>query len=129
MDFNGGRPVVRVRTNLPEGTTFMTGLVSPINRGGTGYIGDDISEVSPTGVAEFGPFTYQGEALPPGPYQVTITASTVAQPENVRAVMGEKGKNLTGNKVSEINFGLGLEKWISQEFIFKINQDGSITVE
>lgn len=60
----------------------------------------------------------KGEALPPAPYQATINTIGL-QPENVRTVMGEKGKNLTGNKVSEFNFGLGLEKWISQKIYFR----------
>ena len=128
MDFNDGKPIVRVKTNLPEGTVFMINFISPINWGGTGRGGDDTAEVSPAGVAEFRPLTDQGEALPPAPYQVTINTIGL-QPENVRSVMSEKGKNLTGNKVSEFNFGLGLEKWISQKFILEVHQDGSIAVK
>ena len=130
MDLNDGKPVVRVRTNLPEGTEFFTDIVSPINWGGTGHTYSDTAEVSSTGLAEFGPFTDQGEALPPGPYQVTMTSTALqGQPENVRTVFGQHGKNLTGNKISEFNFGLGLDKYISQKFIFEVHQDGSITVK
>ncbi len=130
MDLNDGKPVVRVRTNLPEGTIFIIFVVNPINWGGTGYIAQHRAEVSPTGFAEFAPLTDQGEALRPGKYLTTInTIGSGLQPENVRAVIGKYGENLTGNKISEINIGVGLEKWIDQKFVFNLHQDGSITVE
>lgn len=130
LDFNGGRPVVRVRTNLPEGTEFFTDVVSPINWGGTGYISDDTAEVSSTGLVEFGPFSDQGEALQPGPYQVTMTSTILeGQPENVRIVFGQHGENLTGNKVSIMTASLDFDKGISQTFIFEVHQDGSITAK
>ena len=130
MDFNDGKPIVRVKTNLPEGTIFIIFVVNPINWGGTGYIAQHRAEVSPTGFAEFAPLTDQGEALRPGKYLTTInTIGSSLQPESVRAVIGKYGENLTGNKISEINIGVGLEKWIDQKFVFNLHQDGSITVE
>lgn len=128
MDVNDRKPVVRVRTNLPENTTFMSDVASPINEGGTGYFAQDKAAVSPTGLVEFGPFTNQGEALRPGKYRMTIeTIMAALQPENVRTVFGQNGENLTGNKISKMS--VGSEKGVSQTFVFKIHQDGSITVE
>lgn len=128
MDVNDRKPVVRVRTNLPENTTFMSDVASPINEGGTGYFAQDKAAVSPTGLVEFGPFTNQGEALRPGKYRMTIeTIMAALQPENVRTVFGQNGENLTGNKVSKMS--VGSEIGVSQTFVFKIHQDGSITVE
>ena len=64
------------------------------------------------------------------------TIMAALQPENVRTVFGQNGENLTGNKVSNAVSLLGLDKdifgeeyVISQTFVFKIHQDGSITAE
>ena len=128
MDFNDRKPVVRVRTNLPENTTFMSDVANPLNEGGIGYFAQDKAAVSATGLVEFGPFSNQGEALRPGKYRMTIeTVATALQPENVRAVFGRNGENLIGSKVSKMS--IGSENGISQTFVFNVHQDGSITVE
>lgn len=128
MDFNDRKPVIRVRTNLPENTEFMSEVSSPINEGGKGYFAQAKAAVSPTGFVEFGPFTNHGEALQPGKYRMTIeTVMAAMQPENVRTVFGQNGENLTGNKVSKLR--IGSEKGISQSFVFKVHQDGTITVQ
>ena len=133
MDVNDQKPVVRVRTNLPENTTFMSDVANPINEGGTGYFAQYKAAVSPTGLVEFGPFTNQGEALRPGKYRMTIeTIMAALQPENVRTVFGQNGENLTGNKISNLRIssvkGLGSVKGVSQTFVFKVHLDGTITV-
>ena len=137
MDINYQKPIIRARTNLPEGTAFMISVANPINEGGTGYFGNYKAAVSPAGVVEFGPITNQGESLPPGTYHVSIDSGMMGlQPKNVRDILGQKGENLTGNKVSNAVSLLGLDKdifgeeyVISQTFVFKIHQDGSITAE
>lgn len=128
MDFNDRKPIVRVRTNLPENTIFMSDISSHTNEGGTGYLAQAKGVVSHTGLVEFGPFSNNGEALLPGKYRMTIeTVLAVIQPENVRTVFGQNGENLTGNKVSKLR--IGSEKGVSQNFVFKVHQDGTITVQ
>lgn len=134
MDFNDRKPVVRARTNLPENTIFMSDISSPTHEGGTGYLAQARGVVSPSGLVEFGPFSNHGEALRPGKYRMTIeTVLADIQPENVRTVFGKNGENLTGNKVSNLRIssvkGLGSVKGVSQTFVFKVHQDGTITVQ
>jgi hypothetical protein len=87
-----GRPIVVVRTNLPEGTNLMFGV-----RGPTSDRWRQSQANVNAGCASTEAFSNRGEPLGPGRYTVEVTMPIVTtQPESVRPILGENGANLRG---------------------------------
>ena len=90
-----GTVSVTAESNLPDGTEL----------GGTvfeegAFMAQD-PQVLQDGRAEFGPFSDGGGPLPSGTYDVSVTMPIASnQPEEVQAIIGNTGENLTGPLVS-----------------------------
>lgn len=87
----GGNKVrITITTNLPDGMELMVALKDS----GTYWSQDDPTVSGGKLVTTFGKVTA-------GTYYLTITSPTVSiQPENVKAILGENGKNMTGDLVT-----------------------------
>lgn len=91
-----GSVSVTAESNLPDGTE----LGSSVFQEG-GFMAQD-SQILQDGAVSFGPFSDQGNPIPPGTYDVSVTMPIARnQPDEVKAVIGEAGENLTGSLVSE----------------------------
>jgi len=91
-----GSVSVSAESNLPDGTEL----------GGSVFAEGAFTAQDPAvlqgGVAEFGPFSNKGAPLPAGTYNVSVTMPIARnQPDEVKAIIGEHGENLTGPQVSK----------------------------
>ena len=91
-----GSVSVTAESNLPDGTEL----------GGSVFAEGSFMAQDPAvlrgGMAEFGPFSNKGAPLPAGSYQVSVTMPIARnQPDEVKAIIGEHGENLTGPQVSK----------------------------
>lgn len=90
-----GTVSVTAESNLPDGTK----LGGSVFEEGS-FMAQD-PQVLQGGSAEFGPFSDDGGPLPSGTYEVSVTMPIASnQPEEVQAVIGSTGENLTGPLVS-----------------------------
>ncbi|MBM7331580.1 hypothetical protein JS562_53195, partial [Agrobacterium sp. S2] len=90
-----GTVTVSAESNLPDGTELGASMFA------VGTFSAQDPAVLRSGVAEFGPFSDKGAALPPGEYDVSVTMPIARnQPDAVKAIIGEHGENLTGPLVS-----------------------------
>ena len=119
----GARPTVTGTTNLPDGMLLTITLkkpwlpngaervaaglpacgddCAPLNAKGRGF--DDL--IVTNGRFNYGPFTDMGAALIAGAYVLEITSPAPRlQPPEVRAVIGERGENMTGPLVGRCCF-------------------------
>ncbi len=107
----GARPIITGTTNLPDGTHLQIYLQRPYLPNarerlavGLAACGNTcvplwatVQVVVKNGQFRDGPFTDKGNALSPGTYVLEVmTAGTIREPPNVRAVIGERGENMTG---------------------------------
>ncbi|GEL48472.1 hypothetical protein CHO01_35880 [Cellulomonas hominis] len=91
-----GSVSVTAQTNLPDGTE----LGSSVFQEG-GFIAQDSGTLQ-NGAIAFGPFSDKGNPVPPGTYEVSVTMPIARnQPDDVKAVIGDAGENLTGPLVTE----------------------------
>ncbi|WIA58091.1 hypothetical protein N6H05_09955 [Sphingobium sp. WTD-1] len=82
----GRRPQVNIVTNLPEGTEVNATLKSPGFP--PNYIAQDEGSVA-CGKLLFGPFSKQGNELPSGLFELSVTAPLViVQPKPVQKYLG-----------------------------------------
>jgi hypothetical protein len=89
------RPVVRVKTNLPDTTKVVITLYND----GSDYSEQVRTEVS-AGMFESGPYLYNGKAIPPGTYTVNVAVEPAQfQTEAVQSVIGSHGEEFQGNLV------------------------------
>jgi hypothetical protein len=87
-----GMVSIVLETNLPDDTVVMVTLANPSSE----YAAQDTLAVS-GGKCRTGFFSNGESALSAGTYQVTVTVPVAqVQPENVQAVIGTQGENLTG---------------------------------
>jgi hypothetical protein len=90
-----GSVSVSAVTNLPDGTELGASVFAE----GAFMAQDD--QVVEDGAAEFGPFSDGSAPLPAGTYDVSVTMPIARnQPDEVKAIIGEHGENLTGPLVS-----------------------------
>lgn len=88
-------------TNLPDGTIVMVTLQNASSE----YTAQDKTAVS-SGEFKTGFFGNDGPPLVAGTYQVTInTPVAQVQPDNVQAIIGKQGENLTGSFVKTASIG------------------------
>lgn len=86
----GNKVKITVTTNLPDGMKLMVDLKDS----GSYWAQDDPTVSGGKLVTTFGNVTA-------GSYRLTITSPTVSiQPDNVKAILGENGKNMAGNLVT-----------------------------
>lgn len=91
-----GSVSVTAESNLPDGTE----LGSSVFQEG-GFMAQD-SQTLQGGTVSFGPFSDKGSPIPSGTYDVSVTMPIARnQPDEVKAVIGDAGENLTGPLVSE----------------------------
>jgi hypothetical protein len=91
-----GSVTVSAVSNLPDGTE----LGSTVFQEGS-FMAQD-SQTLHDGTATFGPFSDKGNPIPSGTYDVSVTMPIARnQPEDVKAIIGDAGENLTGPLVSE----------------------------
>lgn len=87
---------VTAESNVPDGTELGA---SVSQRGG--FTAQDSAALR-NGEAASGPFSDKGNPVAPGAYDVSVTMPIARnQPDEVRAVMGDGGQNLTGPLVGE----------------------------
>jgi Sel1 repeat len=146
----GARPIVRGATNLPDGTQLAILLGQPslpdaeerMAKGLTACGNDNCAPLQtytklPDGVGfgvvvkngQFndGPFTYEGAALRPGNYVLQVSSFfALTQPENVRAVIGPLGENMTGPLVGGCCFGSHKSQVEIQNELDKMRRDAPI---
>lgn len=90
-----GTVTVTAESNLPDGTELGASVFAE------GVFNASDQAVLQDGEAEFGPFSQKGSALPAGAYDVSVTMPIARnQPDEVKAIIGEHGENLTGAQVS-----------------------------
>jgi hypothetical protein len=130
----GGLPTVKGTTNLPDGAQLMVWLIKPWPPDGKERLaagltacGDDdcfplqtdsklpdgagFGVVVKNGRFSDGPFTYKGAALRPDNYVLEVSLYYASlQPENVRAIIGQVGENMTGPLVGGCCFGSHRDK-------------------
>lgn len=87
----GGNKVrITITTNLPDGMELMTDLKDS----GSYWAQDSVTVNGGKLITTFG-------NVSTGNYRLTVTSPVVEiQPENVKAILGENGKNMTGNLVT-----------------------------
>lgn len=91
-----GSVSVAAESNLPDGTELGSSLFQE-----GGFMAQD-SQTLQNGAVSFGPFSDRGNPIPSGTYDVSVTMPIARnQPDEVKAVIGEAGENLTGLLVSE----------------------------
>ena len=108
VNTDNGKVLFKISTNLPEDTELLV-TVSNDN----GYRGQDKAVVLANGVANTAEFSDAGGGTDgdtgsglKGHYEVTVSMSIARlQKESVRAVIGEKGENITGQYVKESDIG------------------------
>lgn len=91
-----GSVSVTAESNLPDGTELGASVFQE-----GGFMAQD-SQTLQGGTVSFGPFSDKGNPIPSGTYDVSVTMPIARnQPDEVKAVIGEAGENLTGPLVSE----------------------------
>jgi len=94
VDANG-QVNVAVHTSLPDGAELMIGLFSD-----AGYRAQDTAFVA-DGEARFGPFSDDGDQVPVGSYELSISMSLAfLQSAEVRQTIGQRGELMTGPLVT-----------------------------
>lgn len=103
-----GKLECSIETNLPD-TTKLSANLHSIDK--TYNATDGKIEVT-NGKCSFGPFSNKGENLSDGNYELTIyVLATSQQNENIKSILGDAFKNLTGDLVHNEN-GISIEKTI-----------------
>lgn len=120
---NNGKPIIKINSNLPEGTLVMASLANPINKGG-GYYGDSKSSLNDEKSADVGPFSQNGSPLAPGIYMAVVSIGSLLQPKSVQSIIGNNGENLKGNTVFMLAGVPGRMVW--QRYVFELTPDGAI---
>jgi hypothetical protein len=112
---------VTVRTNLPDGAKVNASLDSPVYGLGRAQSEGNVTD----SLVNLGPFSLRGAPLPPGKYDLSVSAPSVpAQPASVQAALGpdygcyksdliDKGSDLAGS------FGAS----ISKELVVNVPSD------
>lgn len=96
LKMNSGKPIVVIKTNLPEDTVFTVSLKNDKFN----YEGSEDAKVK-NGELVVGPFSNGKDALFSGRYTVSIESYTyAAQPEEVKRVIGDNFCNFTGDLIS-----------------------------
>lgn len=91
-----GSVSVSAASNLPDGTELGGSVFAEGS-----FMAQDTQALQ-DGKAEFGPFSDKGGPLPSATYEVSVTMPIARnQPDEVRAIIGESGENLTGPQVSK----------------------------
>lgn len=107
---NGGKPMFTVKTNLPDEAVLMLTLNGNDYRGQT-------DAVVKNGVAKSKPYSSDGKKLSSGKYTLEVSMSEPRlQSDNVRAIVGENGENMTGEYVQTTD--IDDAKFISGDFKF-----------
>lgn len=110
VDENGGKPIFTINTNLPDETSLMLTL------NGNNYTAQAQVTVK-DGVTSSNAFSSNGNSLAEGEYVLTVSMSIPKlQPDNVRAIIGESGENMTGEYVEAS--GIGDSMCLSGDFQF-----------
>jgi hypothetical protein len=91
-----GSVSLSAKSNLPDGTEL----------GGSVFAEGSFTAQDPGvlrgGRVDFGPFSDKGNPLSAGTYDVSVTMPIARnQPDEVKAIIGEHGENLTGPQVSK----------------------------
>lgn len=93
-----GKLIYKASTNLPENMNIMFTLESKNDD----YYAQNQSKVKNDGHIESDPFSSHGSPLKSGEYIMSISSSKPSiQPENVRKIIGENGKEITGESISD----------------------------
>lgn len=91
-----GSVSVTAESNLPNGTELNSSVFQE-----GGFIAQD-SQTLRGGSVSFGPFSDKGNPIPSGAYDVSVTMPIARnQPDEVKAIIGDAGENLTGPLVSK----------------------------
>lgn len=85
INFHDGAMTVSGKTNLPKGDEVMIS----ISNDEMDYFANDKDEVDASGVFSSAAFTKQGDPLPPGEYQVSITSVNIGKLEHEETVTVE----------------------------------------
>lgn len=109
---------VTVRTNLPDGAKVNASLDSPVY--GLGRAQSE-GAVADSQVA-LGPFSLRGAPLPPGRYELSVSAPSVpAQPVSVRAALGPDYGCYKSDLVEEVDGGTAtFGAFISKELVVNV---------
>ena len=90
---NGGRPIFRAITSLPDGVPMMATLT----RAGIGLAGQAHGATA-EGRASFGPFSASGQPMPPGLYVLEVSSAIVdLWPAEAAALAGSGGSRMVGD--------------------------------
>ena len=120
----GNGIVFDIDTNLPDETVLMLTL-SKGDYNTDDYFTAQTKVTIEGGKATSDPFSNKGEALT-GEYDLSVSMSLPSlQTDAVRAVIGEKGENMTGPLVETSS--IGDSKTVGA--LFSVNADGDILVE
>ncbi|MES2737287.1 MAG: hypothetical protein V4672_13270 [Verrucomicrobiota bacterium] len=112
---------MEAKTNLPDSTLISTSLFRDFS--GDRYWPSSKATVT-NGKFKGGPFSYEGNPLPAGDYELSVTTLvTRMQPKSVQATFGKKGENLTGPLVSDAKYGFG--RTAKVELIVTVNDSDS----
>jgi hypothetical protein len=91
-----GRPVIRVKTNLPDTTKVVLTISNE-----ECYLYQEVRAKVVSGMFEGGPFLHNGGSVPPGSYILNIDVELAQfQNDSVQAIIGGRGENLQGSLVS-----------------------------
>lgn len=116
VDENGGKPIFTINTNLPDETNLMLTL------NGNNYTAQTQVTVK-NGITSSNAFSSNGNSLTDGEYVLTVSMSIPKlQPDNVRAIIGESGENMTGEYVEAS--GIGDNMYLSGDFQFSFSNFG-----
>lgn len=116
VDENDGKPIFTINTNLPDETSLMLTL------NGNNYTAQTQVTVK-GGVTSSNAFSSNGNSLAEGEYVLTVSMSIPKlQPDNVRAIIGESGENMTGEYVEAS--GIGDSMCLSGDFQFSFSNFG-----
>lgn len=116
VDENGGKPIFTINTNLPDETSLMLTL------NGNNYTAQ-VQVTVKDGVTSSNAFSSNGNSLAEGEYVLTVSMSIPKlQPDNVRAIIGESGENMTGEYVEAS--GIGDSMCLSGDFQFSFSNFG-----
>lgn len=110
VDKNGGKPIFTINTNLPDEAVLMLTL------NGNDYKGQADAVVK-NGIAKSEPYSSNGKRISSGKYTLEVSMSEPRlQSDNVRAIVGENGENMTGEYVQTSD--IDDAKFISGDFKF-----------
>ena len=92
VDIGGGRPSIVIKTNLPDATSLQATL-SQGDPGKQTYMAQADTTIF-QGSGSFGPFSKNNARLPPGRYDLVISAPlSEVQPEPAREALGHDYRN------------------------------------